>query len=70
MSVPVKVMFHNPADDNKVRLLAREMDDATPATRRVLRRGPRRLRRGLQWRQVALKEEGLGFGMNSKTAKI
>ena len=53
MSVPVKVMFHDPADDNKVRFAM--MDDATfrdtfGMDRAAFEALP-------QWRQIALKKE-------------
>ena len=53
MSVPVKVAFHNPADDNKVRFAM--MDDATfrdtfGMDRAAFEALP-------QWRQIALKKE-------------
>ena len=53
MSVPVKVKFHNPADDNKVRFAM--MDDATfrdtfGMDRAAFEALP-------QWRQIALKKE-------------
>ena len=53
MSVPVKVMFHNPADDNKVRFAM--MDDATFRETFGMDRGA--FEALPQWRQIALKKE-------------
>ena len=53
MSVPVKVMFHNPADDNKVRFAM--MDDATFRETFGMDRGA--FDALPQWRQIALKKE-------------
>ena len=53
MSVPVKVAFHNPADDNKVRFAM--MDDATFRETFGMDRGA--FEALPQWRQIALKKE-------------
>ena len=53
MSVPVKVAFHNPADDNKVRFAM--MDDATFRDTFGMDRGA--FEALPQWRQIALKKE-------------
>ncbi len=53
LSVPVKVMFHNPADDNKVRFAM--MDDATFRDTFGMDRGA--FDALPEWRQIALKKE-------------
>ena len=53
VSVPVKVAFHNPADDNKVRF--EMMDDAT--FRETFGMDRAAFEALPQWRQIALKKE-------------